>query len=148
MDSFLTLLKFKQSNLAQNHFSHWVVVVEDDDDSTVYHIRKDSKSLVAKFEYFPFSSVENSSNIIEKIEVGKLNIPEKEFRKICRDAAKNYDFHIIKHNCQNWCKEVVEKANLDLPTLPTNESCGCLYLLKLCSDSEDLFSRQVIGSLY
>jgi hypothetical protein len=135
MDSFLSLLKYRQTPVSTNHFSHWALLYHGEKSDMMCHITQGNDSTRAIFEYFPFKE-SHSVKIIEKVIVGKTTLKRGEFLDLCENMAYNYKFDSVEHNCQNWVKEVLAKLQFEPPS---NETCGCVYFLRLSSSTENLF---------
>jgi len=104
--------------------------LEESDDSTLFHIRKaDNHS--AKFEYFSY----DGTGFKDKTKIADTYLKIGDIRAVCKKVTDDYEFHLIKHNCQNWCDLVLKQLNLHSPVKPANEKCGCLYMVQLLSSS-------------
>lgn len=134
--------------------AHWAIILElknqDDDERNLwlYHIYKSKESpTIGRFECVAYEENEHRHSVIDQKLIGETKFTTDQFRTICKKITEDFNkeqFDLVNHNCQNWCKMVLDKLAMEHDIIPGNEGCfGCLYLMKLVSSSDKLSSKNM-----
>jgi len=119
-----------------HEFTHWGLLYEDHRGrATLMHIHRAENG---GYDFESWGNFKPTHSYKDKHLVSSLStLTKDEVEAVCYDVTDNFKFNQVSHNCQNWVSEVLDRLKLKPPISPANESCGCLYLVKLVTLSSE-----------
>lgn len=125
----------------KEEFTHWALLFKNERGSSLFHIRKKPDG-GTQFEcLYPFD-ITASQRVKDVTEVGNTDLTKAQLEDMCYEIAQKFIYHPIQHNCQNWVDLVLKELKLASP-LPSNQTCGCLFIIKLTSSSESVLPSTI-----
>lgn len=145
MNNIISLLRFRQSIVAQQFFSHWAILLTEinfttsdgieESRATIFHITRNTDGERANFEFASarISDWQARGVLLNTTFVGATDLARDDVEKICRKVAREFVFNKFDSNCQNFAKKCIEEMGLQCPNKPSNE-CTCIHVVQLSSD--------------
>ena len=145
MNNIVSLLRFRQSIIAQKIFSHWAILLTEpkwmssdgieEQHATIFHITRNTDGERANFEFASarMSDWQERGLLLNTTFVGATDLARDDVERVCRKVAREFVFDKLDSNCQNFAKKCIEAMGLDCPRTPANE-CVCVHVVKLSSE--------------